>query len=286
MLKERGEYFMQYIEDFLLAKRLEGLAQGTLIQYRMELNHLPSFLNKPTINATTSDLRSYFLKHQGLSKRTLNRKISTLKSFYGWLVEEDEYNMERNPMKKIKTPKEPESLPKNLTKQDYEKIRYYPKSDRNQAIIELLVSSGMRIGELVPLNIEDVDMDNRQIKVMGKGSKERIVHFSTISKFCLINYLKQRKDKNPALFLNKYGDRLGARSIEMQVKRIGEKVGITEKVTPHNFRHTFCSMLFSNGADIGFISLEVGHTSPRTTMKYARLDNQTRAQMHDKYLGL
>lgn len=277
---------MQYIEQFLLAKKLEGLAKGTLIQYRMELNHLLPFLNKPTIEATTNDLRSYLLNYQLMSKRSLNRKISTLKSFYGWLVDEDEYNMEKNPMKKIKTPKEPESLPKNLTKQEYEKIRYCPKSDRNQAIIELLVSSGMRIGELVPLNIEDLDMENRQIKVIGKGSKERIVHFSTIAKFCLIAYLKQRKDKNPALFLNKYGNRLGARSIEMQVKRIGEKAGLIDKVTPHNFRHTFCSMLFSNGADIGFISLEVGHSSPRTTMKYARLDNQTRAKMHDKYLGL
>ena len=277
---------MQYIEQFLLAKKLEGLAGGTLIQYRMELNHLPPFLNKPTIQATTNDLRCYLLNFESMSKRTLNRKISTLKSFYSWLIDEDEYKMEKNPMKKIKTPKEPESLPKNLTKQEYEKIRYCPKSDRNQAIIELLVSSGMRIGELVPLNIENLDMENRQTKVIGKGSKERIVHFSTIAKFCLITYLKQRKDNNPALFINKYENRLSIRSIEMQVKRIGEKAGITDKVTPHNFRHTFCSMLFSNGADIGFISLEVGHTSPRTTMKYAKLDNQTRAKMHDKYLGL
>jgi len=198
----------------------------------------------------------------------------------------DEEILDRNPMKRIKTAKEPMSLPKNLNKEDFDKLRYYPKSPRNQAIFELLCSSGMRVSEMTALNIRDVDLVNRQVKVFGKGSKERIVHFSPIAKFCISNYIASRKDKEEALFISKYGDRLSIRSIEMQIKAMAVKAGIYEKVTPHCLRHTFASNLYRNGADIGFISMELGHSSPTVTMRYARLDNQTRASMHDRFLGM
>lgn len=275
---------MEYIQQFLSARKLEGLAEGTLDQYQRELRYLPSFLKKPTIEAITNDLRAYFVQFEGMSQRSISRKISTLKAFYQWLV--DEEILERNPMKRIKTPKELMSLPKNLNKEDFEKLRYQVKSPRNRTILELLASSGMRVSEMVALNIHDVDLTNRQIKVLGKGKKERIVHFSPTAKFCLNNYLESRKDNNPALFINKYGERLSVRSIEMQIKADAQKAGIHEIVTPHCLRHTFASNLYQNGADIGFISMELGHSSPEITMRYARLDNQTRANMHDRFLGL
>lgn len=275
---------MEYVEQFLSARKIEGLAEGTLDQYRRELRYLPPFLNKPTIEAKTSDLRLYFAQFQDMATASVSRKISTVKAFYQWLV--DEELLERNPMKRIKTPKEPMSLPKNLNKEDFEKLRSQIKSVRNRTILELLASSGMRVSEMTALNIQDVDLVNRQIKVLGKGKKERIVHFSPTAKFCLNVYLESRKDKNPALFISKYGERLSIRSIEMQIRSDAQKAGIHENVTPHCLRHTFASNLYQNGADIGFISMELGHSSPEITMRYARLDNQTRANMHDRYLGL
>ena len=275
---------MEYIVQFLSARKLDGLTDGTLDQYKRELKNLQPFLNKPTIEAKTNDLRTYFAQFNNIAQASLNRKISSVKAFYQWLV--DEEILDRNPMRRIKTAKEPMSLPKNLNKEDFDKLRYYPKSPRNQAIFELLCSSGMRVSEMTALNIRDADLVNRQIKVFGKGSKERIVHFSPIAKFCISNYLASRKDKKEALFINKYGDRLSIRSIEMQVKAMAIKAGIYEKVTPHCLRHTFASNLYRNGADIGFISMELGHSSPTVTMRYARLDNQTRASMHDRFLGM
>ena len=189
---------MEYIVQFLAARKLEGLAEGTINQYGRELNYLPPFLNKPTINATTNDLRPYFAQFANQSVRSMSRKVSTLKAFYQWLV--DEEILERNPMKRIKTPKEPDSLPKNLNKEDFDKLRYQAKSPRNQAILELLASSGMRISEMTALDIHRVDLVNRQIKVIGKGNKERIVHFSPIAKFCLSKYLSSRTDSNSALY--------------------------------------------------------------------------------------
>jgi integrase/recombinase XerD len=275
---------MEYVEQFLSARKLDGLVHGTIDQYERELKNLPPFLNKPTIEAKTSDLRAYFMQYNNMAQNSISRKISTVKAFYQWLV--DEEILDRNPMKRIKTPKDSVPLPKNLNKDDFDKLRYYKKSPRNQAIFELLASSGMRISEMTALNISDVDINNRQIKVLGKGNKERIVHFSPVAKFCLSNYLSSRKDNNQALFVNKYGKRLSIRSIEMQIKDAGFKAGIRDKVTPHVLRHTFASNLYRNGADIGFISIELGHSSPGTTMRYARLDNQTRADMHDRFLGM
>ncbi|QGZ99433.1 site-specific tyrosine recombinase/integron integrase [Dehalobacter restrictus] len=272
---------MKYINEFLTARRLDGLANSTLIQYRMELTNLSNHLNKPTIIADTNDLRQYLSNYQYQAINTMCRRISTLKALYTWLV--DEEYIEKNPMRKIKTPKQPALLPKALNKNDFDKIRYFSKTNRNQAILELLVSSGMRISELVNLDINDLDMCNRMIKIMGKGSKERIIHFSAIAKFCIVGYLTTRKDNNPALFIGKYGNRLSDRCIQQQIKLIGKKAGIHEKVTPHMLRHTCATNLYKNGADIGFIQEILGHSRPDTTKRYAVLDEDTKTKMYDKY---
>lgn len=272
---------MQYIQEFLTARKLDGLAPGTLEQYQMELAKLATYLQKPVINASTNELRTYLLQFQNLAQNTMSRKISTLKALYTWLVQE-EY-LEKNPMRKIKTPKEAMLLPKALTKEEFDRLRYHPKSKRNQAIIELLVSSGMRIGEMTALNRKDVDMVNRRIKVRGKGGKERIVHFSVIAKFCLSAYLDSRTDHNPALFINRYGQRLTARAFEQQIKRLGELAGIRTKVTPHVMRHTFATQMYKNGADLGVIQDLLGHARPDTTKRYAMLDQETMTRLYDKY---
>lgn len=273
---------MKYVEEFLVARKLDGLAPGTLDQYRMELKKLAKYMDKPTLKATTADLRGYLVQFSEMAQRSVNRKISTLKAYYTWLVEE-EY-IERNPMRKIRTPKEPASLPRNLSKDDVELLRWHPKSHRNQAIMELLVSSGMRIGELVQLNRKDLVMINRQIRVTGKGNKERLVFFGPIAKFCVITYLNSRKDDNPALFVNKYGERLTIRSIEMQVKAHAQKAGIRDKVTPHMLRHTFASGMYEQGADIDFIARLLGHESVNTTRRYTSINGSEMARMYDKFL--
>lgn len=272
---------MQYIEEFLSARKLDGLSSGTLYQYNLELKKLPSFLNKPTIEATTNDLRKYFYQFTNQAIRSMARKISILKAFYIWLV--DEEIIEKNPMRRIKTPKEPKSLPNIMSKQEFEKLRYYKKSLRNRAIFELLSSSGMRIGEMVALNVCDIDMDNRQIKVLGKGNKERIVYFSHIAKFCLMDYLKSRKDNNEALFINKYGNRLGIRSIEMQTKNEAERAGISKKVTPHKYRHYMATQLYSNGCNLELIGELLGHSSLDTSKIYVHMSNSTIANAYDRY---
>lgn len=275
---------MKYVEEFLTARKLDGLAEGTLDQYRRELVRLADFLDKPTIQATTSDLREFLLQFQHMSQNTIKRKISTVKALYSWLVNE-EY-IEKNPTKKIKTPKEAALLPKALSREDFDRLRFYEKSTRNQAIIELLVSSGMRISEMIVLNRQDLDMNFRRIKVRGKGNKERIVHFSIIAKFCLIAYFATRTDNNPALFLNRYGKRITVRAVDMQVKAMGLAAGLRAKVTPHIMRHTFATNLYKNGADLGFIQDELGHARPDTTKRYAMLDEATRMNMYDRYSAI
>jgi len=273
---------MRYIKEFLLARSLD-LAEGTIYQYRLELKNLPVYLEKPTIEATTNDLRGYLNQFKGKSINTIGRKISTLKAFYSWLINEDEYNLEKNPMKKIKNPKEAVLVPKALSRDDFDRLRFHPKNIRNQAIIELLVASGMRISEMINLNRNNLDMNLRRIKVLGKGNKERIVHFSAIAKFCLIQYFKTRTDNNPALFINKYGNRLSIRAIEQQIKAYGINAGLRAKVTPHVMRHTFATNLYKRGADLGFIQDELGHARPDTTKRYAVLDEQTKMDMYDRY---
>jgi len=275
---------MRYVQEFLTARKLDGLATGTLEQYKRELLKLAAYLDKPTIEATTNDLRQYLLQFQHMAQNSIARKISTVKAFYTWLVEE-EY-LEKNPTRKIKTPKEAVVLPKALTKEEFDRLRFHEKSTRNQAILELLVSSGMRISEMIQLNRADLDMNFRRIKVRGKGNKERLVHFSVIAKFCLMAYLAERKDNNPALFINKYGQRLSVRSVEMQIKEIGMAAGLRAKVTPHVMRHTFATNLYKNGADLGFIQDELGHARPDTTKRYAMLDEQTKMNMYDKYSAI
>lgn len=273
---------MRYIEEFLVARKLDGLVDGTLDQYKRELIFLAKHLDKPTIEATTNDLRGYLTKFNSMAQRSVNRKISTLKAYYTWIVEE-EY-LEKNPMRKIKTPKEPDLLPRNLSHEDVELLRWHPKSPRNQAIMELLVSSGMRIGELTRLNRDDLIMANRQIRVLGKGNKERLVFFGPIAKFCIITYLNSRKDNNPALLTNKYGERLTIRSIEMQIKEEAKRAGIKDKVTPHMLRHTFATGLYEQGADIDFIARLLGHHSTETTRRYTSINGSEMARMYDKFL--
>jgi integrase/recombinase XerD len=215
------------------------------------------------------------------SIRSMSRKISTLKAFYSWLI--DEEKIERNPMKRIKTPKEPKSLPKAMSEQEFEILRYTKKSLRNRSIFELLSSSGMRIGEMVILNINDIDINNRKIIVMGKGGKERIVYFSHIAKYCLIEYLHSRKDNNPALYINKYGNRLSIRSIEIQTKSEAIKAGINIKVTPHRYRHYMASRLYENGCHLELIGELLGHSSIDSTRIYAKMSNSAIAKAYDRY---
>jgi len=270
---------MRYVQEFLVARKLDGLAPGTLEQYEMELRYLPPFLNKPTIEATKNDLRSYLAQYKDMAERTYMRKVSILKAFYAWTTYEANIP---NPMQNIKVPKEPTSMIKYLEDKEFEKFRYVKRSLRNRAIIELLVSSGMRVSELVSVNIDDLDMDNNEIKIVGKGNKERFVHFSTIAKDKLMEYLDTRKDKDPALFINKYGNRISIRAVEQQIKREAKLAGLRIEATPHTLRHTFATHLLMRGADIVFIAEEMGHVSLSTTQKYAKLNLKARREMYKK----
>ena len=274
---------MQTIKEFLTARKLDGLAPGTIDQYEMELRYLPPFQGKPTIDATKNDLRGYLAQFKDMAERTYIRKVSTLKAFYTWATYEANIP---NPMQNIKVPKEPVSMIKYLEDKEFEKFRYVKRPLRNRAIIELLVASGMRVSELVAVNISDLDYENNEIKVIGKGNKERIVHFNTIAKDKLIEYLDTRKDNNPALFANKYGKRISVRATEQQVKREAKLAGLRIEATPHTLRHTFATHLIQRGADLVFIAEEMGHESVSTTQKYAKLNLKSRREMYKKFMAI
>lgn len=275
---------MKYVNEFITTRRSDGLAPGTLDQYERELRLLCNNFDKPSIEITHFELRIFLNQFSGMAGNTYARKISTMKAYYSWLTQEGMIVI--NPALKIKTPKPPELLPRFLTRNNFNKLRYLPKSIRDQAIIELLVSTGMRISEMTRLNRDDLDMDLRRIIIFGKGSKERVVFFSDLAKFCLLNYFSSRHDDNPALFINRYGDRLSNRSIEGMIKSDGVKAGIKIKVTPHRLRHTFATNLINNGADLALAQDLLGHVRADTTRIYCKLSEQHKMQMYDKYAAI
>ncbi len=263
------------MQIYLASKKLDGISKNTLKNYRYQLVIFASHLRKPLSAITTMDLRMYLAARcKNMKASSVNGQISVLKSFFGWLNEE-EYIL-KNPAKKLKQTKEPKRVRKPMSDEEIELLRQACQKDREKALIEFLISTGCRLSEVVGVNKENVNWYERSLYVVGKGDKERKVYFNVKTKILLQKYIKNRKDANPALFVaSKYPyNRLGGRSIEREVSKIAQRAGFNKSVYPHLFRHSFATHSINSGMPLPVLQHIMGHTTPATTQIYAAISEE------------
>lgn len=274
------------IEAFLKSLKVErNFSPYTIKNYRIDLLALFDFLEGQQIFSLKKEAARkflYYLEEKKFSRRSLARKISTCRSFFNWLLREKK--TEANPFMLISTPKLERKLPEFLYKDETEKLFSAFKTDRpldirDKAIIELLYGSGIRLSEAIKLNISGLDLGSGEVKVLGKGSKERITLIGGKAKMAIQNYLlnvrpKLLIDGTKAVFLNKNGGRITQRSVERMLKKWIKRAGIIKKVTPHTLRHSFATHLLDNGADLRSVQELLGHTSLSTTQVYTHITKE------------
>lgn len=274
-------------EDFLSAKQVEGCSLRSINYYSSTLDNLIKDLKKPFNQIETEDLRTYLSEYQkknNASKQTIDNIRRILSSFFTWL--EDEDYILKSPVRRIHKIKTTKQVKETYSDEALERLRDNCKCIRDLAIIDILASTGMRVGELVKLNRMDVDFTNRECVVLGKGSKERIVYFDARTKLHLQNYLNTRNDENPALFVSllEPHNRLEIAGIEIMLRKLGRSLEIN-KVHPHKFRRTLATCAIDKGMPIEQVQKLLGHQKIDTTMEYAIVDQQNVKNSHKKYLS-
>ncbi|MDO5147716.1 MAG: tyrosine-type recombinase/integrase [Eubacteriales bacterium] len=277
----------EYMKMFLDAKRVEGCSNRTIKYYQATIEHLLSYTDIPVRKITTDDMREYLSEYQKInncSKVTVDNIRRNISSFFSWLEEED-YIL-KSPMKRIHKIKTKIPVKEIISDEVIEKMRDSCEEIRDLAMIDLLYSTGMRVGELVNLNISDVDLEQRECIVYGKGDKERRVYFDAKSKIHLKKYLDNRKDTNPALFvsLNAPYDRLKISGVEIRIRELGRSLGI-EKIHPHKFRRTMATRAIDKGMPIEQVQKILGHCNIDTTMQYAMVNQSNVKNSHKKYVA-
>lgn len=273
--------------SFINAKRIEGCSEKTLKYYNCTLEKMLSDMQKHITHITTDDLREYlseYQKNSNCSKSNIDNIRRILSSFFSWL--EDEDYILKSPVRRIHKIKIAKTVKETYTDEALECMRDNCENLRDLAIIDMLASTGMRVGELAGLNIADVDFENRECIVFGKGSKERPVYFDARTKIHLKNYLETRTDDNPALFVSllKPNNRLKISGIEIRLRELGRKLGIT-KVHPHKFRRTLATKAIDKGMPIEQVQKLLGHSKIDTTMQYAMVDQNNVKLSHRRFIG-
>ena len=275
------------LEIFLSAKLVEGCSAKTIKYYETTVKQLFKYMPKSVKEYTTDDLRAYlavFQKKHKSSKVTIDNIRRIFSSFFSWL--EDEDFILKSPVRRIHKVKTGEQLKEVITDENLERLRDNCKCPRDLAIIDLLASTGMRVGELVKLNRNDVNFAERECIVFGKGNKERMVYFNARAKLHLQEYLASRKDKNQALFvsLDKPHTRLQISGVEMRLRDLGRGLKIP-RIHPHKFRRTLATMAIDKGMPVEQVQKLLGHVKIDTTMRYAMV-NQTNVKLsHRKFIG-
>lgn len=276
-----------YLAMFLNAKKIEGCSERTLSYYKTTVEKLLDRITDPIRKVTTDDIREYLASYQGLndcSKTTIDNIRRNISSFFTWLEEED--YIIKSPMRRIHKIKTTKTVKEVISDEEIEKMRDKCKNLRDLAIIDLLYSTGIRIGELVRLNIDDIDFEERECIVFGKGDKERRVYFDAKTKIHLTDYINSRFDTNPALFvtLDAPYNRLQISGVEIRLRRLGRELGIN-KVHPHKFRRTMATRAIDKGMPIEQVQKLLGHSQIDTTMHYA-IVNQTNVKVaHRKFIA-
>lgn len=277
----------ELLADFLAAKQVEGCSARSIGYYKSTLENAIKILEKPLNQIETEDLRIYLSEYQkknNAGKQTIDNIRRILSSFFTWL--EDENYILKSPVRRIHKIKTAKLVKETYTDENLVVLRDNCTNLRDLAIIDILMSTGMRVGELVKLNIVDVDFVNRECVVFGKGSKERQVYFDARTKIHLQNYLNSRTDKNPALFVSllEPHNRLEISGVEITLRKLGRKLGIN-KVHPHKFRRTLATRAIDKGMPIEQVQKLLGHQKIDTTMEYAMVDQENVKNSHKKFIS-
>ena len=275
------------VQIFLSAKRVEGCSDKTVLYYDSTIRNVLNAVGKDIRDVTTDDLRIYLDRYQsanGVSKVTIDNIRRILSSFFAWL--EDEDYIAKSPVRRIHKVKTCKTVKETYSDEALELMRDHSECVRDLAIIDMLASTGMRVGELVKLDRSDIDFANRECIVLGKGNKQRKVYFDARTKIHLQRYLNGRKDDNPALFvtLQRPYNRLQISGVEIRLRRLGEKLNLN-KVHPHKFRRTLATMAIDKGMPIEQVQQLLGHQSVDTTLQYAMVNQSNVKQSHRRYIG-
>ena len=272
---------------FIAAKRIEGCSEKTLKYYRATIDAMVLSLGKNIRRIHTEDLRTYLTEYQSkkqLSRVTIDNIRRILSSFFAWL--EDEDYIIKSPARRIHKVKTASSIKETYSDEDLEKLRDNCEELRDLAMIDMLASTGMRVGEMVLLNRDDINFVERECVVFGKGDKERIVYFDARAKLHLQEYLESRTDDNPALFvaLRAPYERIQIGGIEHRLREMGKQLNMP-KVHPHKFRRTLATMAIDKGMPIEQLQQLLGHQRIDTTLQYAMVKQSNVKIAHKKYIS-
>lgn len=275
------------IDSFVYAKRIEGCSEKTLKYYRTTIEAMTEAIDKGVRHMQTDDLRTYLTEYQekhGSSRVTIDNIRRILSSFFSWL--EDEDHILKSPVRRIHKVKTATNIKETYTDEELEKMRDNCEELRDLAIVDMLASTGMRIGEMVLLNKADINFNERECVVFGKGDKERVVYFDARTKIHLQNYIDSRIDDNPALYVTLRAPytRITIGGIESRLREMGKNLEI-EKVHPHKFRRTLATMAIDKGMPIEQLQQLLGHKRIDTTLQYAMVKQSNVKQAHRKYIS-
>ena len=285
--EQRNKENAELLGAFISSKKVEGCSDKTIHYYKSSIEKLITTVKKNVCDIATNDIRCYLADQQeqrGLSKVTIDNLRRIYSSFFSWL--EDEDYITKSPVRRIHKVRTDALVKEVLTDENIEVLRDSCQELRDIAMIDLLLSTGMRVGELVKINREDIDFQERQCVVFGKGNKEREVYFNARTKIHLKKYLEQRTDTNPALFvsLHEPHTRLTISGVEVRLRQLGKRVNLN-KVHPHKFRRTLATMAIDKGMPIEQVQKMLGHVKIGTTLHYAMV-NQTNVKIaHRKFLN-
>ena len=277
----------EYLRLYLDAKKIEGCSERTIHYYKTTVEKLLAHIDTPVRKMTTEEIRRYLVEYQKInncSKVTVDNVRRNISSFFAWLEEED-YIL-KSPMKRIHKIKTKQQVKETISDEVIEQLRDHCECLRDLAMIDLLYSTGIRVGELVNLNISDVNFEARECVVFGKGDKERKVYFDAKAKIHLQQYLSNRMDNNPALFvtLDAPYDRLKISGVEIRIRNLGRSLNLT-KIHPHKFRRTMATRAIDKGMPIEQVQKILGHSQIDTTMQYAIVNQTNVKTSHQKFIA-
>lgn len=276
-----------YLKIFLAAKQIEGCSDRTINYYNSTILHMLGNIRTPIRKISTEEIRDYLANYQKInncSKTTVDNIRRNISSFFSWLEEED-YIL-KSPMRRIHKIKTEKTVKETISDEAIETLRDSCKCLRDIAMLDLLYSTGIRVGELVNLNVEDINFEERECIVFGKGNKERKVYFDAKAKLHLQKYIESRTDSNPALFvsLDKPFARLKISGVEIRLRELGRKNNLN-KIHPHKFRRTMATRAIDKGMPIEQVQKILGHSQIDTTMQYAIVNQNNVKHSHRKYIA-
>lgn len=284
-LQDETKTWETYLELFVAAKSIEGCSDKSLVYYKMTISKLFKEITERIQDVTTNDIRNYLARYQDVrksSKVTIDNMRRIFSSFFSWL--EDEDYILKSPVRRIHKVKSAKVVKEAYSDEEMEQIRDNCKSIREIAIVDFLSSTGVRVGELVGLDIDDISFTERSCIVLGKGNSEREVYFDARTKLHLIKYLERRHDGSDALFVGRTGKRISISSVENMLRKLGKRAGVA-KVHPHKFRRTLATRAIDKGMPIEQVQKLLGHVRIDTTMHYAMVNQNNVKHAHRKFIG-